>query len=143
MDFLVTPSGMSAFVINSQANPGLTLTRGQTYVFQLNAPGHPFWIKTVPETGTDSTFDTGVTNNGVSEGTLTFAVPASAPSPLYYQCQYHEPMTGTLTIVAAAATTVPGATAVTAGALALGLVLVGVVALRTLSRAAAGRRRGS
>src|SRR5437870_2929227 len=75
-DFTVTTSGMSAFVINAQSNPGLALTRGHTYSFDVNALGHPFWIKTAQVTGTDSTFDTGVTNNGLSTGTLTFTVPA-------------------------------------------------------------------
>jgi hypothetical protein len=121
-DFAVTTAGMSAFVINGQSNPGLTLTRGHTYTFALNASGHPFWIKTAQETGTDSTFDTGVTNNGISSGTLTFAVPANAPSRLYYQCQFHETMTGVLTIVSAS---VPATTNATRGLLGVGLALLG------------------
>jgi hypothetical protein len=120
-DFNVTNSGMSAFVINTQSNPGLTLTRGHTYTFAVNALGHPFWLKTAQETGTSSTFDTGVTNNGISVGTLTFTVPASAPSPLYYQCQFHDPMTGVLTIVSPAA---PATTKVTLTALGLGLAVL-------------------
>ena len=125
-DFTVTSSGQSSFVINGQSNPGLKLTRGHTYTFDVDAPGHPFWIKTVQETGTDNLFDLGVTNNGISTGTLTFTVPPSAPSPLYYQCQFHDPMTGVLTIVSAAS--VPAATAVTRGLLGLGLGLLLLVA---------------
>jgi hypothetical protein len=82
-DFVVASSGQGAYVINGQPNPTLSLTRGRTYTFDVtaSASGHPFWIKTVPETGTDDSFDSGVTNNGVSPGLLTFAVPNSAPPP--------------------------------------------------------------
>jgi hypothetical protein len=133
-DFTVTSSGMAAFVINAQSNPGLTLVRGRTYTFDVNAIGHPFWIKTAQETGTDSTFDAGVTNNGISTGTLTFTVPASAPSPLYYQCQYHEPMTGVLTILSATVRA-PATTGVTRVLLLVGLALVGFAVLRSGRRA--------
>jgi hypothetical protein len=131
-DFTVTPSGMSAWVINGQTNPGLTLVRGHTYAFGVNAPGQPFWIKTIPGVGTSDSFDSGVTNNGLSGGTLTFAVPASAPSLLYYQCQFHDPMTGTLTIVAPP--TVPATTGLTRGLLGVGLALLAfaVLARRSL-----------
>jgi hypothetical protein len=136
-DFNVDSSGQGAYLINGQPNPSLTLTRGKTYTFNVVVSGHPFWIKTSPETGTSSTFDTGVTNNGISPGLLTFTVPASAPPELYYQCQYHEPMNGTLTIVnapAPAAATVPAMTNLTRGLLGGGLALLGVVPLSWLFR---------
>jgi hypothetical protein len=126
-DFTVTAPTMSAYVINAQANPGLTLTRGRTYTFALSASGHPFWLKTAPETGTSSSYDTGVTNNGLSTGTLTFVVPASAPSLLYYQCQFHEPMTGVITIVSPPA--VPATTTFSRGVLGAALALMGLVVL--------------
>src|SRR4029077_13729362 len=50
--------------------------------------------------GTSSTYDFGVTNNGLQNGTLTWTVPANAPSPLYYACQFHDPMVGTINVVA-------------------------------------------
>lgn len=97
--FTVSNSGMTAYVINGSPNPVLTLTRGTTYTFTLNSPGHPFFIKTAQVTGTGSTFDTGVTNNGATAGTLTFAVPATAPATLFYQCSLHTPMTNRIAIV--------------------------------------------
>jgi hypothetical protein len=124
-DFTITPSGMSAWTVNAQANPGLTLVRGHSYTFAVNAPGHPFWIKSMPGTGTNDSFDMGAANNGLSAGTLTFVVPASAPSTLYYQCQFHEPMVGLLTIVSAPPA-VPATTGLTRGALAFGLASVGL-----------------
>lgn len=129
-DFTVSSSGQGAYVINGQSNPTLTLTRGRTYTFNVVATGHPFWIKTVQETGTGSSFDAGVTNNGASPGTITFSVPANAPTPLYYQCQFHDPMTGTLNLVAAApSTSVAALTPATSAALGSLLALVGALAL--------------
>jgi hypothetical protein len=116
-------------------NPTITLYRGQTYKFIVNAPAEGFTIKTnydvasirydaeqlytvgslvlfgdqlyrakteVPsgtlisntfywqavdsDSVSDSlNYNTGVTNNGVESGTLTFEVPLDAPDVLYYQ----------------------------------------------------------
>jgi hypothetical protein len=98
--YTVTNSGASAYTINSSSNPTLTLQRGGTYTFNINASGHPFWIKTSQVTGTGSAYNTGVTNNGTDSGTITFTVPEDAPSTLYYICQFHGSMTGTINVVA-------------------------------------------
>ncbi|MES1209632.1 MAG: hypothetical protein ABUS79_27155 [Pseudomonadota bacterium] len=99
--FNITNDGFAAYTIDGVDNPTLTLTRGQTYTFNVTAVGHPFWIATVRGAGgTESNaFSAGVTNNGASPGTITFAVPTSAPAVLFYQCNYHDPMGGTLAIV--------------------------------------------
>ncbi len=97
--YAVTNSGASAYTINSSSNPTLTLERGGTYTFNVSASGHPFWIKTAQVTGTDSAYNTGVTNNGTQSGTITFTVPNDAPSTLYYICQVHGTMTGVINIV--------------------------------------------
>jgi hypothetical protein len=76
----------------------LTLFRGFTYYFNVNAPNHPLWIKTSQLTGTDAAYNTGVTNNGTSTGILSFTVPSSAPDTLYYICEFHASMSGTLNI---------------------------------------------
>ena len=48
---------------------------------------------------TSTVFDTGVTNNGADEGTVTFTVPTTgAPDTLYYQCGNHDAMYGILQI---------------------------------------------
>lgn len=100
----VTNQGPTAYIFNNDnfdnvANPDLTLQRGSTYEFVVNAPGHPFLIKSVQSTGTDNTYNAGVTNNGAAQGTVLFTVPESAPDTLYYNCEFHGSMTGTLTIV--------------------------------------------
>jgi hypothetical protein len=94
----VSAEGMGAYIINGAANPTLSLVEGEVYTFIINAPGHPFWIKTVSSTGTGNQYNTGVTNNGTDSGTITFAVQAGAPSTLYYNCQYHSGMAGTILI---------------------------------------------
>jgi hypothetical protein len=97
--FTVTNSGASAYIINGQSNPTLTLYEGQTYTFNIAATGHPFWIKTTPVTGTGDAYNDGVTNNGVDNGTITFTVPIGAPSTLYYICQIHGVMQGVINIL--------------------------------------------
>ena len=96
--FTVTNSGLTAYVINGTNNPMLNLTRGQTYVFQVSAAGHPFWLKSVRSTGTGNAFNTGVTNNGSESGSVTFVVPQSAPATLFYDCEFHSAMTGQINV---------------------------------------------
>ena len=83
-----------------QANdPTLTLVRGKIYEFDVTASGHPFWIKTQKVTGSSSQYNDGIENNGLSNGKLIFTVPSDAPSTLYYTCQIHGNMSGTINIV--------------------------------------------
>jgi len=112
----VTNVGQEAYEFRqreNERNPILTLYRGNTYKFDVEAKGHPFWIMTEPykskvsEDGSTSTiFSTGVTNNGADDGVVTFTVPTSgAPDTLYYQCGSHDAMYGILQIKDAEATT--------------------------------------
>ena len=81
-------------------NPVLTLYRGNTYKFNVNAKGHPFYIMTEPyPDGSSGLFYTeGVTNAGTQSGVVTFEVPAEAPDKLYYQCGNHTAMYGLIQI---------------------------------------------
>ena len=66
-----------------QPNTQLTLVRGGVYTFTIDQPGHDFWIQRSPGvSGIDPNIPTvstrdvfGVTNNGASNGTVTFRVP--------------------------------------------------------------------
>ncbi|MGF1556201.1 CHRD domain-containing protein [Paucihalobacter sp.] len=103
ISYNVTNSGASNYIFNggnltNASNPALTFKRGRTYIFNLNASGHPFLIKTVQVAGSTNTYNDGVTNNGAANGIITFTVPANAPNTLYYICQLHPSMTGALTI---------------------------------------------
>ena len=109
IEYSVTNNVQSAYEFThreNENNPILTLYRGNTYRFNVNAKGHPFWIMTEPykskvsaDGSTSTIFDTGITNNGADEGTVIFTVPTSgAPDTLYYQCGNHDAMYGILQI---------------------------------------------
>ena len=98
--YTVTNNGASNYVIDGASNPTLTLARGGTYTFNINASGHPFWIQNVSGAySAGNVYNSGVTNNGAQSGTLTFVVPSDAPDTLYYVCQYHSSMAGTINII--------------------------------------------
>jgi|GEM_PF-1346077 hypothetical protein len=98
-DFTVVNVGITAYSINGQSNPTLTLQRGNTYIFSVSSVGHPFDIKTNSTTGSGDRYNSGVTGQGVTSGNLTFAVPTNAPNSLVYHCEVHTAMTGVINIV--------------------------------------------
>jgi hypothetical protein len=98
--FTVTNNGATSYGVDGAANPTLTLTRGKTYAFSINTPGHPFDIKTAPTTGTGDRFTDGVSAQGVSAGTVMFTVPQTSQTPLFYQCEIHSVMSGQIDLVA-------------------------------------------
>ena len=80
-------------------NDTINLRRGRTYKLLINAVGHPFWIQTVPGGySSNNIYNSGVTNNGIESGTIIFAVPNDAPDTLFYACQFHLTMRGTINI---------------------------------------------
>ena len=109
VNFRVTTTGISAYVIDYVPNPALTLIRGNTYVFNLNLDvTSPFWIKTAPSQGTGDQYNTGVSRNGSQTGNITFTVPQDAPNNLYYTSETQFNMQGTFTIVDGTPGTGPG-----------------------------------
>ena len=80
--YVVTSPGFFYSITGlSGENPILTLTRGMTYTFQVNASSiHPFEILNAPPGS--------VTNNNISRGTLTFRVPTT-PQSYAYHCSIH------------------------------------------------------
>jgi hypothetical protein len=95
----VTNSGASSYLIGGVSNPTLTLYRGVTYYFNINATGHPFYIQTVSGAySAGSVYSSGVTAGGLAVGTITFTVPLDAPNNLYYVCQNHSAMNGAFLI---------------------------------------------
>ena len=98
LTFNVVNSGASDYIIDGVAAKSLAVSRGQTYAFNVSASGHPFWINSVQGTGQTNAYTTGVYVNGVQTGILYFVVPANAPDRLYYNCEYHGAMTGTIAV---------------------------------------------
>ena len=98
----ITNSGSGAYLIDNVSNGTIQLVRGNTYNLVITATGHPFWIQTVPGGHSSSNiYNSGITNNGTESGTIIFVVPNDAPDTLYYACQFHSSMQGTITITGA------------------------------------------
>tara|TARA_R110002153_G_scaffold47973_11_gene135487 strand:+ start:1146 stop:2810 length:1665 start_codon:yes stop_codon:yes gene_type:complete len=98
-EFGVTASGSSAYTFSGGTtgnNPTLTLQKGKTYRFDVNASGHPFMIR-VSSGG--SSYTNGVVNAGTQSGAVYFTVPDDAPTSLVYQCSAHAAMVGTINII--------------------------------------------
>ena len=98
-EFGVTASGSSAYTFSGGAtgnNPTITLQRGKTYRFDVNASGHPFQIR-VSDGG--SNYTNGVENAGTQSGAVYFTVPDDAPATLVYQCTNHAAMVGTINVI--------------------------------------------
>ena len=110
--YLLTPDGLTN-------NPSLTLYRGQTYIFDINAPSYPIAFATqrsytpgrLPTDGQQNTsliYDTGVTKvdadgnatteTWLDEGTITFTVPDTAPDTLYYISKGDANVAGTIKV---------------------------------------------
>ena len=80
-------------------DPTIFLQRGATYAFVNNSGGsHPFRIQHEYQNTSGQAYNVGVTNNGASNGTITFQVPMNAPNKLHYQCTSHVGMSGTIFI---------------------------------------------
>ena len=90
-----TLSGTDRSGVVNGTDPGLNFNNGDIVDFNVNASGHPFWIKTAAVTGTGSQA-TGVTNGGTQNGTVRWIVGGTGT--FYYICQYHGSMVGTITV---------------------------------------------
>jgi len=58
-----------------QDNVQLNLLHNVTYIFKVNTPGHPFYIKTERTNGDSDLYNNGVTGQGTEVGTVSFRVP--------------------------------------------------------------------
>ena len=77
-----------AYVFNQEnptGNPTLTLYKGQTYRFEVDAVDMPFSIRTSLDLTNDSNlYSKGITGQKVEQGVLEFEVDLEAPDVLYY-----------------------------------------------------------
>jgi surface protein len=81
--------------LNGDADPDLNFNIGDLVNFEVNTPGHPFYLKTVQGTGTNDLIS-GVANNGATNGTISWT--PNAAGTYYYQCSSHNGMYGTITV---------------------------------------------
>ena len=78
-------------------DPSISAKVGDTLNFEVNAPGHPFYLIRISNGSTDSNnLVDGVSNNGSSSGTVSWT--PSVAGTYYYLCEFHSSMLGTITI---------------------------------------------
>ena len=109
----VTASGSSAYTMSgtdrngsvSGNNPTITIHRGDTINFNLNASGHPFYIKTAGAgtgSGDQVQYPT-ASGQGTQSGTVTWTPNQRTPSStggisFKYICQFHGGMQGSINV---------------------------------------------
>ena len=112
----VSAYGASAYTLSgsdrngsvSGNNPTIYVEDGDIINFSLNASGHPFDIKTVNSAGTGGQLPTwvngvdftggGVSGNGTQIGTVTLYTATLGGTTLYYNCENHAAMAGSIVI---------------------------------------------
>ena len=97
------PGSGNKYFIDAVQQATIYPIRGQKYIFSLagSVSGHPFHLQTTDNGGaydSGNLYTTGVVNAGADSGEITFTVPYDAPDTLYYRCQNHSGMGGTVTI---------------------------------------------
>ena len=76
-------------------DPTVTIALGDTLNFNVDAAGHPFYLKTQSGTGTANQVS-GATNQGTENGTVTWT--PTATGTYYYVCSLHGGMSGTIIV---------------------------------------------
>ena len=101
----VTHSGSSSYNINGDdrstthvdaADPTINILLGDKIDFNMNAAGHPLWVKNSATIGTGDSA-AGAVNNGIASGGIVSFTPTSAGT-YYYICQYHSVMVGQIIV---------------------------------------------
>jgi hypothetical protein len=99
VDYYIANSGSGSYTVNGVANGLITFERGKKYRIHMNASGHPFWIQTVSGAySSGNVYSTGITNGGEDVGYILVELPQNAPDSLYYACQFHSSMQGSISV---------------------------------------------
>jgi len=80
----------------------ISVAQGSIITINVNSPGHPFWIQSAAG-GYDASsvlvVEDGVTNNGTDNGTIVFDTSEYLTGTIYYTCQNHSAMGGTIELI--------------------------------------------
>ena len=76
-------------------DPAVTLNVGDTINFDVDAPGHPFYLKTLAGTGTGNTINN-ASNNGTTNQIVSWTPDTTGT--YYYQCSLHGGMVGRIIV---------------------------------------------
>ena len=104
IEYQVTSNGSTDFIFTGPGfdgldfDPDIYLLRGKTYRFTNEMGAHPFQIQSEAGQG-GADYSDGITNNGVSNGTLEWTVQQDTPDELYYQCTSHPDMSGRIFVM--------------------------------------------
>ena len=99
IDYYITNSGSGAYTVNGVDNGPVEFIKGKKYRVHIAATGHPFWIQTVSGAySSGDVYSTGITGNGTQSGHIIVELPQNAPDNLYYACQYHSSMAGSVLV---------------------------------------------
>lgn len=97
IDYYVTNNGSGSYVVNGINNGRIDFEKGKRYRIFVYAPGHPFWIQTVSGGYSEvNVYTQGVTGAGTQDGSIIVELPQNAPNNLYYACQFHPSMAGSI-----------------------------------------------
>ena len=99
VDYYIANSGSGSYTVNGVANGLISFERGKKYRIHINASGHPFWIQTVSGAySSGNVYSTGITNGGAQVGHIIVELPQNAPDNLYYACEFHSSMQGSISV---------------------------------------------
>jgi len=99
VDYYIANSGSGAYLVNGVSNGLITFEKGKKYRIHVNAAGHPFWIQTVSGAySSGNVYSTGITNGGTQAGYILVELPQNAPDNLYYACEFHSSMQGSISV---------------------------------------------
>ena len=99
IDYYITNSESGAYTVNGVDNGPVEFIKGKKYRVHIAATGHPFWIQTVSGAySSGNVYSTGITGNGTQSGHIIVELPQNAPDNLYYACQYHSSMAGSVLV---------------------------------------------
>jgi plastocyanin len=99
LSFDVRNRGSSSYVFdNVDENKTINVNKGDILVFNINAPGHPFLIKTERSTGTRGSITENITNNGTERETIRWDTSNVDAGTYYYNCRIHRSMGGEIIV---------------------------------------------
>ena len=82
------------------ANADIEITKGHVVKIELDASGHPFWIKTEKGVGPDNGVSIGISGvgQGQTSGLLIWDTTYVMEGTYYYQCEYAPSMVGRIIV---------------------------------------------
>lgn len=99
LDFTVSNS---KYHVNGEESPVINFVRGNTYIININTPGHPLYF----QTNSGSYDPNNLYNGGITlltgtrdNGIMKIVVRFDTPNILYYVCEIHPSMGNSITII--------------------------------------------